>query len=209
MRIDQWEVLRHLTAGPLSVSELSERLSRSPSSVTRSLETFKGQGLATFSAEHNHAAPNRPKGRWALTKKGLSLAKKAPMAAQAPSAPAGAPDDRAGLLEAHQGFVTANVENDRVPALLEVLASGEQAIEASFVARLDGDGHDYLFIFDPRLGARATESLAAALSAADFSFRTGVVADVRSIDQLVADARSARGSARRAMGRGRGARGEG
>lgn len=76
LRIDQWEVLRHLTAGPLSVSELSERLSRSPSSVTRSLETFKGQGLVMFSAEHNHAAPNRPKGRWALTKRGCHSPRK-------------------------------------------------------------------------------------------------------------------------------------
>jgi hypothetical protein len=107
------------------------------------------------------------------------------MAMQVPSSARAAASSRTGLLEAHQGFVTAAVGSEGVPDLLAVLATGEQAVEASFVARLDADGHDYLFIFDSWLRARATEGLAAALSAAGFPFRTGVIADVRSIDQLI------------------------
>ena len=191
MRIEQWDVLRVLLAGPLTEGELAGGLSRKPSSIARSLTTLQGRGLVDFTGEREHTAPNHPKGRWRLTQKGASVAKKAPIA-RAPRGTRQGPRPRLGLLERHQGFVTASVTSAEVPALLDVLSSRKHAFEASFVARLDGDGHDYLFVFDPQLGAGAAERLAATL--ARFSINTGVIADVRSVDQLMADARAARGA---------------
>lgn len=85
--------------------------------------------------------------------------------------------------------------------LLDVLAHGEQAVEAGFVARLDGDAHGYYFFFDSRLGARPAESLAAALSGRGVDVSVGVIADVRTLDGLVRDARAAEAGARRARER--------
>jgi DNA-binding MarR family transcriptional regulator len=207
LRIDQWQVLRNLLPGPLTVGGLASRLSRAPNSVSRSLETLQGRGLVEFKPEHEHTAPNKPKGRWTLTGRGASVAKKAPAAASPmPASPltrvlddeeSELADLPVGRLERHQGFVVTTVESQRVPELLEVLAAGEQGIEASFVARLDGDAHGYLFVFDSRLGARPPEVLSAALAEAQLPFTTGVVADVRDFSQLVGDARATRNAARR------------
>jgi hypothetical protein len=89
--------------------------------------------------------------------------------------------------------------SQELPRLLALLASGEIAGEASFVFRLDGDGHRYLFIFDRQLGARPAEALAAALDAAQVRFSIGTVGDARSADAIVRDARAAGATARAAM----------
>jgi len=104
-------------------------------------------------------------------------------------------------LSRHQGYLLATVEGRRVPELLEVLAEGEQAVEAGLVARLDGDAHDYCFFFDPRLGARPAETLAAAFRATGIDVSLGVVADVRSLNDLVRDARAAAAGSGRASKR--------
>lgn len=100
-------------------------------------------------------------------------------------------------LRRHQGFLVARVEGNKVAALLGTLAEGEQAFEAGFVARLDGDAHGYYFFFDARLGARPAETLGAAFGAAGIEVSLGVVADVRSLDELVRDARAAAAAAGR------------
>jgi len=94
-------------------------------------------------------------------------------------------------LSRYQGYLLATVEGRRVPELLDVLAEGEQAVEAGFVARLDGDAHGYCFFFDARLGARPAETLAAAFRASGIDVALGVIADVRSLDDLVRDAHAA------------------
>jgi hypothetical protein len=91
----------------------------------------------------------------------------------------------------YQAFVRATLVSSEVPALLDVLAHGEQAVESSVVARLDGDAHDYVFIFDPQLGAGPAEALVAALTAAELPSTNGVVGDVRGLDAMVQDARAA------------------
>jgi hypothetical protein len=203
----QWQVLRQLTAGRKTTSELAEILARRSDSVARGLRTLEERGLVELEDEVPHTRPGQPGGWWALTAAGQELVDAAPVPPEVATVDSGrAPygttdavdsDDEEETapsswpIERYQSFVAATVESSRVPELLEVLAAGQQAVESTFVARLDGDSHDYLFIFDRRLGSRPAEALGSALGAANLKFNLGVVGDVRSVDGLVRDARAA------------------
>jgi DNA-binding MarR family transcriptional regulator len=202
-------------SGERTVGELAELLSRRNSSVGETLRKLKEADLVVFRPheENKRTGRGNPSGWWSLTDSGRVLVAQAPGPSD-PSEPlsglsAGEADHAASLemepedsndeegragpwnVRPYQAFVRATLVSREVPALLDVLAHGEQAVESSFVARMDGDAHDYVFIFDPQLGARPAEALVAALGAADLPCTTGVVGDVRGLDAMVRDARAA------------------
>ena len=167
VRMDQWQVLRQLTGGRKTASDLAERLSRRSDSVTRGLRTLEERGLVEHSDEASHTRPGQPAGWWALTAAGQELVDAAPI--PPPALPNGAARRSAPPRRPAESTTTRTPAlglADRTPSkfrggigrqfprpeLLEVLAAGQQAVESTFVARLDGDSHDYLFIFDRRLG---------------------------------------------------------
>ena len=200
LRVKQWQLLRQLTGGARAVGEIAEALGRQPGPVTKALRTLEGLGLVEVTDVAGHSAPGQPRGRWGLTDAGRDLAE------QEAAPPIDEPDQGAEPSEsddvgsswpvvAHQTFLEARVQSGEVPALLDVLASRQHALEASFVARLDGEGQRYIFVFDKRLGGRPTEVLAAVLAAAGLPFSVGTVADVRRLDGFLRDARAAASAA--------------
>jgi DNA-binding MarR family transcriptional regulator len=207
----QWQLLRHLVAREKTVEELATAVARRNSSVGRSLTALSELGLLHFRAasEEKRTGRGNPSGWWGLTDEGRELAEDAipPVGevpagpsrsgvADAPRGPEAEPErDGPWSFERHQAFARATVTGPELPTLLDVLAHGEQGAEASFVARLDGDRHEYLFVFDSRLGARPAEVLGAALDAASLRCTIGVVADVRGFGAMVSDARAAGGGA--------------
>jgi DNA-binding HxlR family transcriptional regulator len=202
LRSKQWQLLRQLTSGPQAVGEIAEALGRQPGPVTKALQTLQQRGLVDVADVSEHSAPGQPRGRWSLTQEGLARAFEEAAPPRAPALPevsgfAPESDERTSdwSLSAHQSFVSAEVGKTGIPDLLRVLEAGEQAVEASFVARFDGATQSYLFFFDPVLGARPAEALGAALDEAGFPFAVGTIADVRRMDDLIRDARSAARSA--------------
>src|SRR4051794_35254022 len=188
LRVEQWQVLRRLAAREMPSSEVAEVLGRRTSSVSRGLALLKRDGLVEPIDETAHAGPGQPKQRWRLTSQGRDALDASPLA----------PDDaerkptsqiEPGLDEQHRrgpwpvaagdSYVEVTAASQELPRLLALLTSGEIAGEASFVVRLDGDGHRYLFMFDRQLGARPAEAFAAALDAAQVRFSLGTVGDAR------------------------------
>ena len=190
------------------MGELASGLSRRISSVVRSLETLRDADLVAFRAAEGDKRTGRghPSGWWSLTETGLEQAE-TPLGP--PDMPArsnrssiathedgGDPGDDPGRtgpweIERHQAFAKATVDSTDLAKFFQVLSLGEHAAETSFVARLDGDVRDYLFVFDSRLGARPAETLAASLGAVGVPCSIGSVADVRGFGALVGDAQAA------------------
>jgi DNA-binding MarR family transcriptional regulator len=197
LRLAQWQLLRQLRAGPRAENELAIVLGRRPQAIAKSLLLLEERGLVIRIEEREHAAPNAPARRWEITDEGRDLADEDPPAAE----PLASDDDDSRtpgfLLGRHQSFLAATIGSRDIPSLLETLATGEQAAEASFVARVDGEAHGYVFFFDERLGTRPTETLAAALNAAHLPYTAGRVSEVRTVDEFVRDALAAREAADR------------
>lgn len=219
LSVPQWQILRNLQGRPWAQQELAIALGRKSQAMAKSLEVLQRRGLVKPVDERGHPGPRTPARRWSLTQLGTMFADGPPPSPRAPArGERGAldggeeeddevednPNSRQPQvfgLSRHQGFLVARVAGNEVPALLEALTEGEQAVEAGFVARLDGDVHGYYFFFDSRLGARPAEMLAAAFRATGIEVALGVVADVRALDDLVRDARAAAAAASRARGR--------
>jgi hypothetical protein len=190
-------VLRHLTSGEKTIGELAALLSRRNSSVGETLKKLRAMNLVSFqpAKDDKRIGRGNPSGWWSLTDSGRVEVEDTPgpPGEQHPS------DDEGPTgpweLNPYQAFVRTTLLSREIPALLDVLTYGEQAVESSFVARLDGDAHDYVFIFDPQLGARPAEMLVSALNAAELPCVTGVIGDVRGLDAMVRDARAANGAA--------------
>lgn len=191
----QWEILRHLSVGPAPQQELAVRLGRSPQNVGERLALLKERGWIEPFDERARSAPNAPARQWRLTDDGRRLAD------QDASGPDDDPQDAeerppaAAGLEDGQGFVAANLSSEQLPVLLAALGEGHAAVRTSVVARLDGEQHAYLFLFDRRLGAGPSEVLAAALSALELPYTVGTVSQVRTWGQFIADAAAAGASA--------------
>lgn len=207
LRLAQWQVLRHLLGRPWAQQELAEALGRRSQSVAKSLAKLEERGLVRPVDERGHPGPRSPARRWILTELGRMFADgPPPEALRAVASSTGVEEDEerdgAGdtefLLTRHQGYVMAKVEGGRVPDLLGALATGEQAVEAGFVARLDGDAIGYYFFFAPELGARPAETLASAFRANGIDIALGVVADVRPLGSMLRDAQAASAGAKRA-----------
>lgn len=205
LRVEQWQLLRRLAAQEMSSSELAEVLGRRTSSVSRGLRILERVELVEPREEGAHAGPGQPKCRWALTSAGRDALSANPLApessvAEAPEALEADEDPRhrhgPWPISAGESYVEVALSSQELPGLLAVLAGGELAVEASFVIRLDGAGHRYLFVFDRRLGARPAEAFAAALRAVELPFSLGTIGDARSVDAMVRDARAAAAAAR-------------
>lgn len=195
-------MLQQLSGRPRAQNELARLLRRRPQAVAKSLRILEGLGLVESIEERDHAARNAPARRWGLTEAGHTVVDEGISADVGPSSTGDADgNDRSGhptfALKPHQSFVAAPLKSNELPSFLDALADGELAAEASFVARIDGETHGYVFLFERPLGARPTEKLAAALDAARLQFTAGVVADVRTVDELVRDARAARAAGAR------------
>lgn len=219
LSVSQWQILRHLQARPWAQQELAVALGRKSQAMAKSLDVLQRRGMVQPVDERGHPGPRTPARRWSLTQLGAMFADGPPPAAPGPdrgraeSAEGSEaeddevdPDSRSREpsifeLRRHQGFLVARVSGNGLSALLEALAEGRHAVEAGFVARLDGDSHGYYFFFDSRLGARPAETLAAVLRASGVEVTLGVVADVRSLGEMVRDARAAASAAHSASQR--------
>ncbi len=191
LRDTQRALLAALRAGPLSSAGLATACSREVGAVGTSLATLERRNLVVREALRDHSAPNQPRSEWTLTEAGAQALSDAPAPT---SSQASAPS--AMSLARHQSYVAADVSPTEMPALLDAFLAAEAAASSSFVARLDGRRQQYLFIFDGQVGSGPPEALAAALAAGAIPVDTGTVADVRPIDQFVADARRATRAAR-------------
>lgn len=183
----QWMILRRLADGPLGQQELCRLTGRRPQAMAKSLSLLEEAGWAEPVDERRHAGPNAPARRWRLTAAGEAIEGTGPGRSESDQASRQA-------LRPHQGFVSATVSSREIPRLMEVLAQGQIAAEAATVARLDGDSHAFLFLFEPELGAGPSEAVSAALEAMSVSFTVGTVSDVRTWEEFVSDARAARAS---------------
>lgn len=203
IRVVQWQLLRRLlTDGERSEGELSKLLSRDVSSVGRSLKSLQAKGLVELRAgEGSRIGRGNPKGWWSLTEAGHEALASLPVPAERErdSADADAargadesPDrHRERRIEPHQAFAKVAATDAELPNLLDALSTGEQAAEATAVVRLDGAVHNYLFLFDSRLGVRPAEMFAVALAGTGLTVETGVVADVRGFTTFIQDLRAA------------------
>src|SRR4051794_34210069 len=136
LRVEQWQVLRQLTAGRRTTSQIARSLGRRSDSVSRGLKTLEGRGLVQLEDEALHTSPGQPGGWWTLTAAGVDAAERAPAPpADTPgtSVPQRSDDERRApdsldggdepspglpMLNRHQTYVTATVESRRVPDLL-------------------------------------------------------------------------------------------
>jgi|ERR1700722_1310514 len=201
IRAVQWQLLRRLFAdGERSTSELSRLLSRDVSAVGKSLKTLQAKGLVEIrTGEGARIGRGNPKGWWSLTEAGHKAVESSPRPAGWESGPSDAGQEGAEALtprhghqiEPHQAFARVTATDAELPSLLEALSTGEQAAEATAVVRLDGANHNYLVLFDSRLGIRPVEMFAVALASTGLAVETGVVADVRGFTTFIQDLRAA------------------
>jgi hypothetical protein len=208
LRKDQIPVLLALSGGSMTENQIAERLSRRRSSVSRSLAPLardqlvasvgNGAGALTESKweltalGRQHAEPGSDGGADqapAPTSPDPSNTRPRPGAASRPSHVREKP--RAPGLNAHQAFVATRLTSREVPDLLEVLATAELSAASAAIARLDGEEHNYLFLFDAAAGPAPAEQLSSVLRRRDIKFTLGTVADVRSLAEMLRDARRA------------------
>ena len=181
----QRALLRLLADGPLSQQELSNQTGRQSQAMASSLVILKANGWIESVDERDRSGPSTPARRWRLTSAGTGYLGQEPAAVAIGQ---GQPP----TLFAHQGFVAATLSSQDVPRLMEALADRQASVDPQAVARLDGGGHAFLFLFDPELGSSPPEALAATLDAASVSFTIGTVADVRPWADFLADAQAVR-----------------
>lgn len=204
LRRDQVKLLDHLSRGEQSVGEIAAALDRRHGPIITALGTLQRRGLVEFTPTSEHSAPGRPRGRWSLTKKGQAVCEPVEPPKQLSAVDRLGTDQISRLagcrLTAHQSFVSVAVNSSAVPDLLGVLSSAQAAAEASCVARLDGDLHRYIFLFDQDRGARPAEVLASVLATAQLSVEFGTIADARTIDEFLLDAAALATAAQSASG---------
>lgn len=181
-----------------TAAELAELLGRRQDSVVASLRRLPAEWVSFREDASGRTGRGIPAGYWSLTDAGRrALEAHADDATIVRSDETASESTAARTIRRQQAVVTATVTSRQVPALLDVLADGEQAVEASFVARIDGGKrHRFLFVFDAELGTRPAEMLSAVLEPAGLPFELGTVAEVRDIHALIRDARAARATAR-------------
>jgi len=180
----QRAILRLLADGPLSQQELSNQTGRQSQAMASSLAILKANGWIESVDERDRSGPSAPARKWRLASAGTGYLGQEPSAV-----PTG---QSTPTLVAHQGFVAATVTSQEVPRLMEALADRQASLDPQAVARLDGGGHAFLFLFDPELGSSPPEALAATLDAASVAFTIGTVADVRPWADFLADAQAVR-----------------
>jgi hypothetical protein len=186
---NQWQILRVLASQTeLAVSEITRAVGAREDSISRSLEPLKMLKLVAFRKNPGTTRVGRgaPQGWWKITARGQKLL------ATNPLPPTDTRPVRTGsaTIRSHQSFVSATVSARGAPDLLEALATGTRGADASFVVRLDGDGHEYIFFFEPQLGIGPSERLTRAVGHLADRLATGVVGEVRTPGELQEDGRS-------------------
>ena len=200
---------RHLAAllsnRPMSASELLEVIGGDKTTLKRSLESLKTQGLLDYVAlDPGSTAPGRPAGLWSLTPRGSQVAAASTGTSQASDIEGDVHEDNVGSISSiRQGhtLVSAAVAPGAMKDLVAVLADGELTAAVSWVARVDGDGRGYLFAFDADLGDQPVENLRAALEAIGAICTVSTVRAVQPPLEFVRSVRTARSAAKRAVGR--------
>ncbi len=171
----------------MAVSDLKRAVGAREDSISRSLDPLAVSELVSFRKNTGTVRVGRgvPQGWWRLTDLGRQLI------AANPLPPTDPRPERSGAatIRNHQSFVTATVDANQTPDLLEALTTGAQGADSSFVVRLDGDGHEYVFFFEPQLGVGPSERLVRAISGVSGRVTTGVVGEVRTPGELRDDAR--------------------
>jgi len=174
--------LSDANSGALSESELASKLGRQTRSVSDSMSLLQRRDLVSIVESHERSGPSTPARRWALTGDGqrrltdLSIA----------GLPRGRGWASGPTLEAGQSFLSLQLASSQLPSLLELLAERQLAAEAQAIARLDGEGHTFLFLYQPGTGAQPAERLAAELAERELPFLLGTVSGVRSPREFLA-----------------------
>jgi hypothetical protein len=148
----------------------------------RRLDQFKDDGVLWFAAFEKVPGRGRPAGLWALPPDVAEHIRNG----DAPQITWGdGPGEAAGSLLRLQTWVLISVAIDRLPAFAQLIAPGELAAPASFVAQLDGERRAYLFVFNPAVGAQPAENLIHSALATDFDVASGMVRHVGTPDAAI------------------------
>lgn len=188
---------RHLAAllsvKPLSLSEIRNSIGGDKSTVKRGLEALQRAGLVEYiDSGEGPTGPGRPAGMWALTTAGRAAAAKAIGSPAAASGPDDLPEAAPGILTRGATWVRATAANAQRRSLEAALAEGDLVAAASWIARLDGSGHEYVFMFESSVGEQPAENLVEALMDMDIRTTSGLVRYVRSPADFLELLRTAR-----------------
>jgi DNA-binding HxlR family transcriptional regulator len=139
------------TAGPRSLFELLDAVGGEKRALERSLESLATQGLVDAVDTGNAPAPGQPSRLWSLTTRGRA------------ALPAVSTDEVGRLAEGRL-WIQAAFSSDQAVQVHNALADGDLVAGIDWVARLDGDGRSYFFVFDPAMGPQPVENLFRVLS---------------------------------------------
>lgn len=139
------------TAGARSLFELLDVVGGEKRALERSLESLSEQGLLQVVDTGHAPAPGQPARLWSLTVKGRDV-----LPAES--------SDQVGRLVEGRLWVGAAFSAEQAIDVDNALLDGELVAAAEWVARLDGDGRSYFFVFDPAIGLQPAANLFRALS---------------------------------------------
>jgi hypothetical protein len=173
------------SAGPMSLFELLDVVGGEKRALERSLESLGEQGLVQVVATGHAPAPGQPSRLWSLTAEGRAALPLEPAA-------------DIGRFKEGWLWIHATFAADQAIDIDDALLDGELAAAAAWVARLDGDGRGYMFVFDPQIGAQPAENLFRALSSVGARCSTGSSREPQSAQEFVQTLRTASRAALRA-----------
>lgn len=175
-------------AGPMSLFELLDVVGGEKRALERSLESLSDQGLVQVVDTGHAPAPGQPSRLWSLTSKGRAALPVEPAA-------------DIGKLKEGWLWIRATFSANQAIDVDDALLDGELAAAAAWVARLDGDGRGYMFVFDPEIGVQPAENLVRALSSIGAHCSIGSTREPQSAQEFVEMLRTAARAARRAVRR--------
>jgi hypothetical protein len=159
-------------AGPQSLVELLDVVGGERKALERSLESLAQQGLVDAVDTNQAPAPGRPSRLWSLTTAGKDAI---------PNGRAG----EIGQLSSGGIWVLVAVPPDQAIAIDDALVGGDLVGAASWVARLDGDGHSYMFAFDTTVGSQPVENLTRTLRTLGAQCITGTVREAKAVEEFL------------------------
>jgi hypothetical protein len=165
---------------------IAQALNADPSDMQRTLTRMDAAGLIDrdVGSARRRATRSSPAGQWRVAvdheerlRAGVAALERLESDAQTGlEPPERHPAEMLGTLVERQALVVVKVNTATLPDLLTLLATGEITVGTSWIARLEGDGHQFVFAFEPGSDPTAPDRLVTRLARAGFRCSTALYA---------------------------------